>query len=369
MNRGLPATEEAVYSAVERAWKETLPLIAFSPVIEWAEGGADSLDTLHLVLRLQTYLDRKVSMDLVTPNVTPLRLTSLLLEEPPKNERLQSWPVFLVPPIVGDEPILSKFRRSFSESVLIQTVELPDLGCPTSQLADMAATGRFVAAEISRNLPHGTILLAGYSFGACAAYEAAVCLRAQGRAVGFLGLLDPVSPHPWLTGDGVEQKQQSASSFQGLNRWLIRLSALLPQKGETFISYFDWLLFAVLVQLKAFKIARRQVLFGERWLSLAAFLRRRSALLRRLRILALHQWRPLPLEVPGLLATSEAFIDWGSLLAWPVLCPNLTIVRIPGKHEDIFEPKSLAVLAPTFLEAVAAAQGASPAPNLVQHSG
>lgn len=368
MSRGVTPTEEAVYSAVERAWKETLPSTAFGPGIEWAEGGPDSLDTLHLVLRLESYLDRKVSIDLVTPEMTPLRLTSLLLEEPRKNERLQSSPVFLVPPILGDEPILSEFRRSLSEKVLIQMVELPDLDCPTSLLSDMAATGRFVAAEISRSLPHGTILLAGYSFGGSAAYETAVCLRAQGRQVSFLGLLDPMPPHPWLSSHGPWRKHQSATSLQGLSRWLIRFSALLPQKGETFISYLDWLLFVIFVQLKALNCARRQILFGRHWLSLEAFLRRRKALLSCLRIVALQQWRPLPLDVPGLVATSEAFIESGSLLAWPSLCPNLNIVRIPGEHRELFEPKSLAILAPTFLKAVTAAQGASSAPNLVQPS-
>jgi thioesterase domain-containing protein len=339
-------TEEAVYAAVERAWKESLPSIAFGPEIEWAEGGADSLDTLHLVLRLESYLGRKISIDLVTPSTTPLGLAQWLLEKSPKNERNQNSPVFLVPPILGDEPRLSEFRRSLSGEILIRTVDLPDLGCPISVLSDMAATGRFVATEISRRLPQGTILLAGYSFGGCVAYEAATCLRAQGRHVGFLGLLDPVSPHPWL----------GRHSLPAFDRWLVRLSALLPQKGETFVSYFDWLLLAVFLRLKAFDSARRQVLLGKRWLSLRAFLRRRKKLLERLRWLALRQWRPLPLDVPGLLATSETFIDLGSLQAWPSLCPNLNIVRIPGEHLELFEPKSLAILVPSFLKAAMAVQ-------------
>jgi thioesterase domain-containing protein len=332
-----------------------LPSVDFGPDIEWAEGGADSLDTLHLVLRLESYLGRKISIDLVTPSTTPLQLTRSLLEKSRQNERCQSPPVFLVPAIFGDQPALSDFRRSLSEEVLIETVELPDLGCPISLLSDMAATGHFVAAEISRSLPQGTILLAGYSFGACVAYEAAACLRSQGRQVGFLGLLDPVPPHPWLGSHSPSSKQQT-----------LRLSApFFPEKGETFISYADLLLLFVFIRLKAFDSARRQVLLGRRWLSRRAFLRRRKELLRRLRMSALQQWRPLPLDVPGLLATSETFIDSGSLLAWPPVCPNLTTVRIPGKHLELFEPKSLAILVPTFLKAVMAVQSASSAPNPV----
>jgi thioesterase domain-containing protein len=368
MNRGSTPTEEAVCAAVERAWKETLPSVAFGPSIEWAEGGADSLDTLHLVLRLESYLGRKISVDLVTPSTTPLQLTQSLVQKSLKNERSQNSPVFLVPPILGDEPRLSEFRRSLSGEILIRTLDLPDLGRPISLLSDLAATGHFVAAEISRCLPQGTILLAGYSFGGCVAYEAATCLRAQGRHVGFLGLLDPVSPHPWLGRHGSLRKQQTTNSLPAFKRWLVRRSALLPQKGETLVSCFDWLLFAVFLQLKAFDAARRQVLLGKRWLSLRAFLRRREELLGRLRRLALQQWRPLPLDVPGLLATSETFIDSGSLLAWQSVCPNLTIVRIPGKHLELFEPKSLAILTPSFLKAVMAVQSASSAPNAVQPS-
>ena len=82
----------------------------------------------------------------------------------------------------------------------------------------------------------------------------------------------------------------------------------------------------------------------------------------------MQQWRPLPLDVPGLLATSETFIDSGSLPAWPSVCPNLNVVHIPGEHVELFEPNSLTILVPTFLKAVMAAQRASSAPNPVQPS-
>jgi len=61
--------------------KETLHSIALGPAIEWAEGGAGSLDTLHLVLRLESYLDRKISIDLITLRTTPLQPTRSLLQK------------------------------------------------------------------------------------------------------------------------------------------------------------------------------------------------------------------------------------------------------------------------------------------------
>src|SRR6516164_4242626 len=65
--------------------------------------------------------------------------------------------------------------------------------------------------------------------------------------------------------------------------------SFVAAKGRDVISYIDWLLFVVLVQLKAFGSARRQVLLGKRWLSLRAFVRRRQALLERLRMS--QQWQ------------------------------------------------------------------------------
>ena len=95
------------------------------------------------------------------------------------------------------------------------------------------------------------------------------------------------------------------------------------------------------------------------WKTLAeldGFLRRRALLLRRLRMSALQKWQPQLLDVPGLLATSESYIETGSLLIWPSLCPKLEVVRIPGEHVELFEQKALTILGPSFLKAVAAAE-------------
>src|SRR6266487_5277177 len=66
-------------------------------------------------------------------------------------------------------------------------------------------------------------------------------------------------------------------------------------------------------------------------------------------------WRPLPYDAPTLLALSETSIASGSSHLWPRLCSNLTIVRLPGQHHEIFEPQALKLLTPAFLQAVKAA--------------
>src|SRR5258705_11111358 len=52
-----------VHCVAKRAWAGTLPRASYGPTIECADAGGDSLDTLHLVLRLETQLGREVRFD------------------------------------------------------------------------------------------------------------------------------------------------------------------------------------------------------------------------------------------------------------------------------------------------------------------
>lgn len=346
-------TEEALHQVVKRAWTETLPRASYGPTIEWANAGADSLDTLHLTLRLETYLGRKVPFDLITPDMTPWSLTRQLLNEPATHSDSEKPLIFLIPGVFGDEPIFADFRRSLSSHGRLQTLELPDLDCPASLLSDMAATGRFAATEIARRLPQGNILLAGYSFGGCVAFEATAALLAQGRQVVFLGLLDPVAPLSIDDNCVHESKRQATSWRQWSLRWRLMFKKLLPLVDEEdMFGYINRLVLAVLVQLKAFDHGRRWILSARHRVSPEGFVRRRNHLLGELRLTALKRWRPLLLDVPTLLVMCEKSTTSGSSQLWPRFCSNLNILRLPVRHREIFEPQALDRLAPAFLEAV-----------------
>jgi thioesterase domain-containing protein len=368
MDGKITLTEEALDQAVKRAWTETLPRVSYGPTIEWADAGADSLDTLHLILRLETYLGRKVPFDLITPDMTPRSLTRQLLDEPAphddgaKPHNSEKPPIFLIPGVFGDEPIFADFRRSLSSHGRLQTLELPDLDCPASLLSDMVATGRFAATEIARRLPQGNILLAGYSFGGCVALEATAFLLAQGRQVVFLGLLDPVAPFSVDDNRVQEPKRQATSWRQYQLRWRPIFKKLLPHFEEDMFGYIDRLVLAVLVQLKAFDRGRRWILSARHRVSLEGFVRRRNYLLGQLRLTALKRWRPSSLDVPTLLVMCEKSHTSGSSHLWPRFCSNLNILRLPVRHREIFEPQALDRLAPAFVEAVKAAGLAVSAP-------
>jgi thioesterase domain-containing protein len=356
MDAKLTLTEEAVHQAVKRAWTETLPRAPCGPTTEWADTSADSLDTLHLVLRLETYLGRKVPIDVVTPEMTTASLARLISSELASRKESEPSPVFLVPPLFGDIPIFADFRRSLSQHVWLQMVDLPDLGCPASVLSDMAATGRFVASEIIRRLPQGNILLAGFSFGGSVALEAAACLIAQGRQVVFLGLLDPVVPG-WGDDTGIQESRQGARNWrEPLLGWRMKLEKVFPHEDEDLFGYLDWLVFAACMKLKAFDAARRRILFAKDRLSPEGLLRRVKYLLGVLRISALKRWKPFSINVPTLLVLSETSIASDSPQAWPRFCSNLSILRLPGGHTEIFQPHALELLTPAFVEAVKAAR-------------
>jgi thioesterase domain-containing protein len=362
MDGELTLRDEALQQAVKRAWTETLPKVSYGPTIEWADAGADSLDTLHLILRLETYLGRKVPFDLITPDMTPRSLTRQLLDEPAsqddgaKPDNSQKPPIFLIPGVFGDEPIFADFRRSLSSHGRLQTLELPDLDCPASLLSDMAATGRFAATEIARRLPQGNILLAGYSFGGCVAFEATAFLLAQGRQVVFLGLLDPVAPFS-VDDDRVHEPRRHPTGWrQYLHRRRPMLKNLRPHfEEEGMFGYIDRLGLAVLVQLRAFDRGRRWILSARHRVSLKDFVRRRNYLLGQLRQTALKRWRPSSLDVPTLLVMCEKSHTSGSSHLWPRFCSNLNILGLPVRHREIFEPQALDRLAPAFVEAVKAA--------------
>src|SRR5947208_3102748 len=74
--------EGVVAQAAKRAWTETRPRASYGRTIGWADAGADSLDTLHLTLRLEAYLDRKVAFGPIAPGMTVSSLARRLLDEP-----------------------------------------------------------------------------------------------------------------------------------------------------------------------------------------------------------------------------------------------------------------------------------------------
>ena len=98
--------------------------------------------------------------------------------------------VFLLPGLFGDEPQLRDLRERFAGSVGFELLDLPDVEAPPSLLSDLPALAGRAVAEMLRRQPGGPISVAGFSFGASVALEAATQLVRSGRTVRELWILD-----------------------------------------------------------------------------------------------------------------------------------------------------------------------------------
>ena len=304
-----------VPAVVARAWCDVLG-VSEAGAMTWEESGGDSLATMHLLLALEAALGRKLSFDLLRPDMTVVQLAAVLASPVPAREpvRREVPTVFLFPGMFGDEPRLADFRRSFGGRLQFALIEHPEVTSPRRVLGDVAATGRIGAAAVSAHQPYGPLHLAGYSFGGGVALEAARHLQASGRHIAFLGIIDTA-----LQAD-------AEPAWQGLRR-------------------------TVLIHLGRFDKSRRALLrlvaiLGRRWVVAA-----RRRLLVDFRIAAIGRWRPLPLSAPSLLVVSEQFAD-AITGRWLELCPGIRVLRLPAAHDALFEGPSLAVLTVAFEEAV-----------------
>jgi thioesterase domain-containing protein/acyl carrier protein len=315
-----PASElraGALEALVRQAWGETLER-SFDADWTWEECGADSLASLQLLLRLEKALERKLSFDLIQPDMTIADLVRSLETAPALRTADAVVPtVFIFPGLFGDEPDLAAFRRSFGQSLRFELVDHPDVGAPRAVLCDMVAAGKVAAHEVVSRQPEGPILLAGYSFGGCVAFEVATQLAACGRPVAFLAILDAAL------------KASTRSSVDRLRRRLLVCAGRFDASRRLALALIARLLPA--------------------WSAPA-----RRRLLAHFRSKAINAWRPVPMRVDALLAVSDQFGDT-IVEPWSRLCPGIRVIRLPATHLSLFRPAALAKLMPAFEKAASAA--------------
>lgn len=311
---------------VAAAWRQALqlPAGAPAPAHSWEAAGGDSLAMLALLLDLETRLGRKLDYALIEPDMDVAAMAAALATAPPVAAAAQ--PIFLLPGQFGDGPSLARFRNRLGARWPMTVVELPGLDTAGGLLADMAATGHFVAERIAIAQPQGAIRLAGYSYGGGVALEAAHRLQALGRDVAFIGILDTAFGAAALG-------RHPASDFRNPRRWQahrIVLALLIPQ----------W--------------SRRLLLAGIARLPAPRAIAARNFIARRFRTRARGLWQPRPLAAPTFVAVSAEF-EASTLATWQALLPRARIARLPGRHYDIFRGDTLETLATAFEAALAEA--------------
>jgi thioesterase domain-containing protein len=243
--------------------------------------------------------------------------------------------VFLMPGILGDEPLLSHFRAAFGWNVRFKVIEYPewrstdDANSGFEQIVDAAY------AQICAEPACESYALAGYSFGGYVAFETARRLLESGRQVGFLGLID--------------SRMWGMSSAMGQSR----MQALLAQMRRYLGLLADPSTLARLVRKKIVAAVRFVTWAASSRPSTAlsfAFYRERNY---QQRVDALRRWRLLPLDMPMTLYLSDQGLeelppDYG----WGKLCTNLSIVRVGGTHASMLESPRREMLSSHLLGAV-----------------
>ncbi len=242
---------------------------------------------------------------------------------------------FLFPGMHGGDPALASLVAASSPAIDLILVEHPALEAPVSHLRDMAVAGRAAALTVAALSPTGPLRLVGYSFGGSVAYEAACALADEGRTVSFLGLVDPSLPvidcdlHS-IAAARPRRQGMGASSRLAAQRFMSR-SIALDQVRKGLGRVCD-----LLPGNHPHGARRRLVAF--------------------LRMEAIYDWTPRPLDVRGTLVLSDQFHEVLSE-GWGRLSPSLEVVRIPGRHVEVMGGARLRTVSDALSSGIAASCG------------
>ena len=291
--------DQASLSALVReVWREMIPATPFDEGLTWREAGVDSLKSLHFLLRLEQLSGRVVSFDMITRDMTLGELVGHLAAANDPNAdvcapRSAEFSVFLVPGLLGDEPILAEFRRSLKSRVHFNVLGAPDIEQSAGVLGDIKASAAILVKDIIERQPAGPLYIAGYSIGGLLAFQAANDLIARGRDVRLVCMLDSLiglgrKPETAVAQTGAHAAPPKASGWSSFRR----------RSGETAWVYVERVSFGVLLNLGMLGLARRVAVAAAGRHDMAVNLLRRRYLLEKLRGRAMWFWRPQPVRRP-----------------------------------------------------------------------
>lgn len=342
---------------VESAWTALLDRASFIADLPWDEAGGDSLKALELWFRIERALGKTLPLDSLQAHTTPRSLIAILekLVESPApasaggDAGLDRPTIFLLPGIVGDEPLLVGFRAQLADQLRFEVLEYPDWDELLDRSVSFDAVVGSAVAQILAKVGPGPCFLAGYSFGGFVAHEVGHRLQAAGCRVGFLILID--------SRRGVLAQPNQGRRVRSLLSDPQRLPLALERRAIALCIRFRW--FGLLRVLARWVMSRLPgIAFAFRY-----------HLIWMLRLMALKEWRPKLLRVPTILFTSEDQQgSGGSDLGWRGLCEPLRTVPIGGTHASMLEPPLREKVCAELLNVLAAdkaksARAGAPAPN------
>ncbi len=204
-----------------------------------------------------------------------------------------------------------------------------------------------ILKQIASHSPTGPILLAGYSFGGIVGFAVATRLREAGWTVCFLGLLD-IEAQPGIATGARRRRMTRRRELAGF------MAALQRGEGSSKLAY---VISRRLISPRWKPALRLVAAIPRTWWSgnFASYLDR-DLLFWHFEPL-LRQWATVyptlpPLDAPVFLFRTEQHdADVPLHLGWNQLCPNLTVLSVPGTHGDLLGPTLPAICA-AFTRAV-----------------
>lgn len=341
LDRSVPP--DSVRAVVEHAWTNVLGAKSYQADMRWDETDGDSLKAMELWFHIEQKLGRKISMDVLHDSTTPSSLAASI-------ERYLDIPVggdvgdqdagrmpvmFLMPGILGDEPLLAQFRSAFGWNMRIKVIDYPEWRGAEDMHAGFDAIVDAAFAQICAEPACESYALAGYSFGGYVAFETARRLIASGRRVGFLGLLDS---RMWGMSSAMGQSRVQAllAQFKRYGSLLadpVTLVRLVHKRCTSLVRFVAWAATSRPTTAISFTFYRESNY--------------------RQRLDALRRWKLTPLDLPmTLFLSDQGLADLPPDYGWGGLCKRLTIVRIGGTHASMLESPRRELLCTHLLDAI-----------------
>jgi thioesterase domain-containing protein/acyl carrier protein len=341
---GSPGASRQARRAVARAWRSVLDRGSLRADLPFDEAGGDSLRLLRLVFELETTVGTSLPMDAFLLRQRPTEMAVAVdrcLTGADEPAAVDAPVLFLLAGIGGDTPRLAGFRAGCAPDIHVELVdygEWPDLLGPGYGMTTLI--GR-IAGQIAARAPDGPVLLAGYSYGGMIIGAVAARLRAAGREVALMVILDTVMSAAELGNLGASPPTR-LRNLRAIPDW-IRAGEMKDRVGDfaanRLLTRQRPRLLAVLARIR-----RTWLPFG------MTFHINDRMRLRRMRDL-MAEWRRRPEPLPALAGTRVVMFrarQRGATNAdeavWRAAYPDLVTIEVPGDHETMLDPPHLAVL-------------------------
>ena len=341
--------------AVGKAWRRSFGRRSLLADESFEAAGGDSLSLLRLVYDIEQRLGAFafLPLDLFTSDMRPSEMAAAISNAGAVTAQAAGLPpLFLLPGLNGDEPLLAMFRADLSDRLQVITPSYPGWRQMDFPLTSMEELAQGLAARIQAEAPEGALRLAGYSFGGLVAAAVASRLLTTGREVAFLGLIDSGAMPPARPLHGPALRR--AISGQGVMRQALaerRIADLLGMvSAETLARPALAPVLQVLRRLPRPPLPLRLRFAGRAWLE--SLLRAEAA-----RAWLGRDTTRLPASLRVVLFRSEEPVEAeaeAEALGWSRRAARLDVVAVPGTHHGMFDAGNRTILADRFATAALA---------------